>query len=113
MLIVTPKAFKVYLESNQFVGTIGAAQDELRALQGEIQRAGYIAASSSDKTKFHYYRTTKKDGTPGSTITTYLVPNPQAYIRPVPAPNEVLLRCETSPGKASEAQKPATMFRTK
>ncbi len=97
MLLVTPRAFRIYLESTPFIGSIGASKDELRALQTEIQKAGYIARNSSDKSSFHYWQVQQGDGEPGAVITTYLVPNPQAYIRPVPAPNELLKRCDAPP----------------
>lgn len=92
MAIVTPKAMKAYLEGHQFQGNIGASKDEWRALQSEIQKAGYVKAEG--KSMFHKYRTTRRDGLPGATISCYLIPNPQAFIRPVPAPNEALARCE-------------------
>lgn len=93
MLLVTPRAFKRYLETNKFQGSIGEATDELRALQAEVQRSGAIVGN--DASKFHYYRTTRRDGTPGANITCYLVPNPQAYLAPVPAPNAALVRAES------------------
>ena len=97
MLMVTPRAFKRYLETNKFQGSIGEATDELRALQAEVQRSGAIVGN--DASKFHYYRTTRRDGTPGANITCYLVPNPQAYLTPVPAPNAALVRAESKAEK--------------
>lgn len=92
MLIVTPKAMKEYLLLNKFQGPVGSSKEEWKALQAEIQKAGY--AQANQKSMFHKYRTTRRDGTPGTEINCYLIPNPQSFIRPVPAPNEALTRCE-------------------
>ncbi len=100
MLLVTPRAFKLYLETNKFVGSIGASKDELRALQNEMQKSGYIAKQEGGSS-FVFWQVRQGDGEPGAVITTYLIPNPQAYIRPVPAPNELLQRCEAPPRKTT------------
>lgn len=97
MALVTPRAFKIYLEGNAFIGSIGQSKDALRALQNEVQKSGYIARNSTDKGSFHFYQVHHEDGDPGAVITTYVVPNPQAYIRPVPSPNPLLKRCNAPP----------------
>lgn len=95
MLLVSPRAFKVYLETNPFIGEVGNSKDALRALQLEVQKAGYVGGNPREKGNFHYWRVRQSDGTESSSvITTYLIPNPQSFIRPVPAPNELLQRCE-------------------
>lgn len=91
MALVTPKIFRTYLLTHQFMGEVGLSKDPLRALQQEVQKGGYIARNPEEKTSFHYYRV-ERDGTEGAVITCYLVPNPQAYIRPVPSPNPLLKR---------------------
>lgn len=91
MALVTPKIFRTYLLTHQFVGDVGLSKDPLRALQQEVQKGGYIARNPTEKTSFHYYRV-ERDGAEGAVITCYLVPNPQAYIRPVPSPNPLLKR---------------------
>lgn len=118
MALVSPKIFKTYLESNTFEGptTISPetmlsiqkkilirsltkeAQDaaiqkevELSCLQKEIQKGGYIGRNPSNKSSFFMYRVQQSDGSMSVfRLTTYLVPNPQAYIRPVPSPNPLL-----------------------
>lgn len=95
MLLVSPRAFKVYLETNPFLGDVGNSKDALRALQLEVQKAGYVGGNPREKGNFHYWRVRQSDGTESPrVITTYLIPNPQSFIRPVPAPNELLQRCE-------------------
>lgn len=95
MLLVSPRAFKVYLETNPFLGEVGNSKDALRALQLEVQKSGYVGGNPRDKGNFHYWRVRQADGTESSSvITTYLIPNPQSFIRPVPAPNELLQRTE-------------------
>ena len=101
MAILTPKAFKVYLEENSFEGSTGTSIDPLRALQNEIQKAGYLAVNKevSPPSKFHYYQTQRADGKRGAVITTYLIPNPQAYVRPVPAHNPLLAKADKPEAK--------------
>jgi integrating conjugative element relaxase (TIGR03760 family) len=92
MALVTPKIFRLYLETNEFIGDMGTSPDALRALQKEVQKGGYIARNAVDKSSFYSYNIKQSDGTVSSTkITTYLVPNPQAYVRPVPSPNPLLV----------------------
>ncbi len=92
MLLLSPKLFKLYLENHPYEGELGGAKDALRALQSDIQRSGYVERNG--KNSFHYYRVVNSDGSAtGHKINTYLVPNPQAYIRPVPSPNALLQPC--------------------
>lgn len=93
--LITPKVFKLYLESNEFIGPLGNSPDAMRALQKEVQKGGYIARNASNKSSFYMYRVRQSDGTlSGFRLTTYLVPNPQAYIRPVPSPNTLLVSAD-------------------
>ncbi len=106
MLLVSPRVFRTYLETNQYDGGIGGSKDEMRALQLEIQKAGYIARNPRDNSSFHYFQTqpaesaatrgadATKPARGGAVINCYLIPNPQAYVRPVPAPNPLLRRCD-------------------
>jgi integrating conjugative element relaxase (TIGR03760 family) len=96
MALVTPKIFRLYLETNEFIGEMGTSPDKLRALQKEVQKGGYIARNAVNKSSFYTYNIKQSDGTVSSTkITTYLVPNPQAYVRPVPSPNPLLVSTDT------------------
>lgn len=92
LAILSPKAMKIYLETNAFVSDIGESKDTLRALQLQLQKAGYLLFNKDEKGYFHWYRTTRDDGSPGATLSTYLISNPQAYVRPVPAANPLLVR---------------------
>lgn len=100
MAILSPKAFKVYLETNEWMGDLGESKDAMRALQLHLQKAGYLLFNKEAKGYFHWYSTTKDDGTPGATLTTYLISNPQAYVRPVPAVNPLLSRAAPPPKKS-------------
>ena len=106
MLIVTPRAFHLYLETNEWTGELGQAKDPMRALQSQLQKAGYLRFNAQAKSFFHWYRTQQPDGGAGATITTYLVENPQAYVRPVPAINPILARTEqpTKPTKPTKGE---------
>ena len=96
MALVTPKIFRLYLETNEFLGELGTSPDPLRALQKEVQKGGYIARNAINKSSFYAYNIKQSDGSVSSTkITTYLVPNPQAYVRPVPSPNPLLVSADT------------------
>ena len=95
MVIITPKIFKIYLESNEFVGSIGTSPDNLRAIQKEVQKGGYIERNSKNKSNFFKYKVKQSDDTLSSfDLNTYLIPNPQAYIRPVPSPNLLLVSAD-------------------
>ena len=72
----------------------------MRALQLHLQKAGYLLFNKETKGYFHWYSTTKDDGTPGATLTTYVISNAQAYVRPVPAVNALLSRTTPSPKKS-------------
>jgi integrating conjugative element relaxase (TIGR03760 family) len=91
LILISPKAFKEYLSTNAFVGSIGESKDALRALQREMQKAGYITFNKADNSHFFKYQT-QSEATLGAPMTCYLVPNPQAYIQPVPSPNPLLVR---------------------
>ena len=92
MVIITPKIFKIYLESNEFIGSIGTSPDTLRALQKEVQKGGYIERNSKNKSNFFKFKVKQNDDSLSSfDLNTYLIPNPQAYIRPVPSPNLLLV----------------------
>lgn len=92
MGIVTPKAFKMYLEDHPYQGDLGESKTPMNALQRDIQKGGYTSRHKATKSSFHKYRVRQSDGKPGTAvITTYIIPNPQAYIRPVPSPNPLLL----------------------
>ncbi|MDO8768921.1 MAG: MobH family relaxase [Burkholderiaceae bacterium] len=95
MALITPKVFKMYLESNEFIGSLGNSPAALQALQKEVQKGGYITRNASNKSSFYMYRVRQSDGTmSGFRLTTYVVPNPQAYIRPVPSPNTLLISAD-------------------
>ena len=94
MALVSPKVFRMYLESNEFVGDTGTSKDALRALQQDVQKGGYIARNTDDKSSFHYFQVQRANEEAGAVINCYLIPNPQAYIRPVPSPNPLLQRCQ-------------------
>lgn len=100
MAILSPKAFKLYLETNDWIGDLGESKDAMRALQLHLQKAGYLLFNKEVKGYFHWYSTTKDDGTPGATLTTYVISNPQAYVRPVPAVNALLSRTRPPPKKS-------------
>ena len=104
LAILSPKAFKLYLETNEWMGDLGESKDSMRALQLHLQKAGYLLFNKETKGYFHWYSTTKDDGTPGATLTTYVISNPQAYVRPVPAVNALLSRT-TPPPKKSDIPK--------
>ena len=92
MVIITPKIFKIYLESNEFIGSIGTSPDTLRALQKEVQKGGYIERNSKNKSNFFKFKVKQSDDSLSSfDLNTYMIPNPQAYIRPVPSPNLLLV----------------------
>ena len=92
MVIITPKVFKIYLEANEFIGSIGTSPDTLRALQKEVQKGGYIERNSKNKSNFFKFKVKQSDDSLSSfDLNTYLIPNPQAYIRPVPSPNLLLV----------------------
>lgn len=95
MVIITPKIFKIYLESNEFIGSIGTSPDTLRALQKEVQKGGYIERNSKNKSNFFKFKVKQSDDSLSSfDLNTYLIPNPQAYIRPVPSPNLLLVSAD-------------------
>ncbi|PUE08647.1 hypothetical protein B9Z51_06770 [Limnohabitans sp. T6-5] len=92
MAIVSPRAFKIYLESHPYKSDLGQSKNALNAIQKDVQRGGYIQRNTKLKTSFHIYLVKAPDGTlSGGRLTTYIVPNPQAYIRPVPSPNPALV----------------------
>jgi len=93
MALVSPRVFRMYLETNEFIGDVGSSKDALRALQQEVQKGGYIARNKVDKGSFHYFHVQRENEAPGAVITCYVIPNPQAYIRPVPAFNPLLKAC--------------------
>lgn len=115
MALVSPKIFKIYLQTNPYTAPRQDGQTELNALQNDLQRGGYILRTVN-KTSFHHFRVKQADGTVGEgRLTMYIVPNPHAYIRPVPATNPLLVHekpDEPSAGPASPeapaAQDPAT-----
>jgi len=91
MAIVTPRAFKLYLEGHPYQSDLGQSKNALNALQKDIQRGGYIQRHKKRKSSFHLYLVKTPDGQlSGGRLTTYIIPNPQAYILPVPAPNPLL-----------------------
>ena len=91
MAVISPIAMKEYLLTHEFQGEITGAT-VVHTLQREIEKSGYV--QKIRQSNFHKYRTTRRDGKPGATINCYLIPNPETFIRPVPAPNEALTRCE-------------------
>lgn len=95
MAIISPKGFKEYLLTNKYIGSIGNSKDEVRALQREMQKSGYLVFNKAANSHFHQYQTLSGDGKTGAVITCYLVPNPQAYISPVPSPNPLLQKVES------------------
>ncbi len=96
MILITPKAFKEYLSTNAFVGSLGESKDALRALQREMQKAGYIMFNKKENTHFFKYQT-QSEGALGAPMTCYLIPNPQAYLQPVPSPNPLLVKVAAVP----------------
>lgn len=90
MALVSPRAFKLYLEEHAYTSDLSPGQKPLNALQNDLQRGGYTARNG--KSNFFVYWIKQADGTLGpSKLTTYVVTNPQAYIRPVPSPNPLLV----------------------
>lgn len=92
MALVSPRIFKLYLQEHAYVPEADQAQPKspLNALQNDLQRGGYIRKNK--KTNFYSYAIKQADGEAGTVrLTTYIIPNPQAYIRPVPAPNPLLI----------------------
>jgi integrating conjugative element relaxase (TIGR03760 family) len=105
MLILSPKAMKVYLDSNPYVGETNDKKGPLQALQREIEKAGYIAWNKESQSFFHKYKVKHKEGTKPKVVkpmSCYMIPNPQAYIRPVPAPNEHIERVVTEDAAPQE-----------
>jgi integrating conjugative element relaxase (TIGR03760 family) len=103
MAIVTPVAFRRFLEQHKFIGDLGASKDALRALQSEFQRGGFTKRNPSNKSSFHMFRVSVEgQGESMARITTYLVHNPQAYIRPVPSPNPLLIPADDPPNPKSQ-----------
>ena len=108
MAVVSPIAFRQFLEANEFQGDLGSSPDALRALQKELQKGGYIERNTVNKSSFHMYAIKQSDGNLGKArITTYLIPNPQAYIRPVPSPNPLLQLVNEEPKTVRPPFKPA------
>jgi len=104
MALVSPKIFKIYLQTNPYTAPRQDGQTELNALQNDLQRGGYILRTVN-KTSFHHFRVKQADGTVGDgRLTMYIVPNPHAYIRPVPAANPLLVHEKPEePGTASSS----------
>ncbi len=92
LLLLSPKSIKNYLETNQYVGSVSDSKGTLQALQRELQKSGYLAFNKETKTHFHEYQVKQeeKDRKRSKKLTCYLIPNPSAYIRPVPATNPLL-----------------------
>ena len=92
LLLLSPKSIKNYLETNQYVGSVSDSKGTLQALQRELQKSGYLAFNKETKTHFHQYQVKQeeKDRKRSKQLTCYLIPNPSAYIRPVPAQNPLL-----------------------
>jgi integrating conjugative element relaxase (TIGR03760 family) len=104
MAIVSPRAFKLYLETHTYNSDLGQSKSPLAALQKDIQKGGYIQRNRKQKTSFHVYLVKSPSGTlSGGRLTTYVIPNPQAYIRPVPSPNVALVLDDE--GVAEQASK--------
>lgn len=89
MALVSPKIFKMYLEEHSYKSELSPGQKPLNALQNDLQRGGYTSKNGTGN--FFTYQVKQADGTLGAKLTTYVVPNPQAYIRPVPSPNPLLV----------------------
>ena len=104
MALVSPKIFKLYLEEHSYQSELSPGQKPLNALQNDLQRGGYTSKNGAGN--FFTYQVRQSDGTLGATLTTYIVPNPQAYIRPVPSPNPVLV-LRPAKEKLSTPSKPA------
>lgn len=99
MALVSPKLFKLYLQENAYQSELSPGQKPLNALQNDLQRGGYT--SKNGTSNFFAYQVRQSDGSLGATLTTYIVPNPQAYIRPVPSPNPLLVLKPSAPKSAS------------
>lgn len=110
MVLVTPKIFKHFLEQHTFIGDVGVSKDPLRALQNELNKAGYFAKASG-ASSFHRFQTKSEDGTLGTPFNACLIPNPHAYVKPVPASNPLLAKA-TTPPVPRRAFKPATSTST-
>ena len=91
MALVTPRIFKLYLQQHAYESEPEqpTPKSPLNALQNDLQRGGYIRRNN--KTNFYTYGV-KQSSAQASLprLTTYIIPNPQAYIRPVPSPNPLL-----------------------
>lgn len=92
LLLLSPKAMKVYLDSHPYQGETTDKKGPLQALQRELEKAGYFEWDKVTKTFFHKYRVKQapKDNKVIKPMSCYLLPNPQAYILPLPAPNDIL-----------------------
>jgi integrating conjugative element relaxase (TIGR03760 family) len=110
MVLVTPKIFKHFLEQHTFIGDVGVSKDPLRALQNELNKAGYFSKASG-ASSFHRFQTKSEDGTLGTPFNACLIPNPHAYVKPVPASNPLLAKATTPPAPR-RAFKPATPSNT-
>lgn len=106
MVLVTPKVFKQFLEHHTFIGNLGVSKDPLRALQNELNKAGYFAKATGSSS-FHRFQTKSEDGTLGTAFNACLIPNPHAYVRPVPASNPLLVKALAS-SVPRKTQKPST-----
>ncbi len=106
MALVTPKVFKLYLECHSYEGDLGQSKSPFHALQRDVQKGGYIQRNRLNKSSFFKYQVMQSNGEVGiATITTYVVPNPQAYIRPVPSPNPLLVFVAESSDKTGATDK--------
>lgn len=105
MILVTPAIFKAFLQKHPFIGDVGSSKDPLRALQNEINKAGYFARASGSSS-FHRYQTKNEDGQLGTPFNVCLIPNTSAYVRPIPASNPLLVKVAFL--KVSKKPTPAT-----
>jgi len=102
MALISPKIFKIYLQEHAYQSELSPGQKPLNALQNDLQRGGYTSKNGTGN--FFTYQVRQADGTLGARLTTYIIPNPQAYIRPVPSPNPLLVLSPTT-AQASEGKR--------
>jgi hypothetical protein len=102
MALVSPKIFKMYLEVHSYKSELSPGQKPFNALQNDLQRGGYTSKNGTGN--FFTYQVKQADGTLGAKLTTYVVPNPQAYIRPVPSPNPLLVLRSAEPKSPQSPQ---------
>ncbi len=93
VLLLSPEIFRRFMSAHEAVadGPVAAlrashGERAFARLQNELARSGWTTRNGDEN--LHYYSFTKADGSPSRTAAFYLLPRPQIFWNPVPAPNE-------------------------